>query len=110
MRLQRLAPLALSAAVLVLVGACSNSPAATTPNGPGGTDYTATAKAELTDHYKGTNSKPDTTSRKPTPGKKVVVISAGEASLSSPVQSDAAVEAAKLAGWNVTLYDQKLNP
>ena len=98
-----------SVLTLVLVSACSNGPAAQT-NTTGGGDYLAAAKAKVVQNYKGTNTMPDTTSRKPTAGKKVVVISAGQASLSASVPSDAAVEAAKAAGWNVTMYDEKLDP
>jgi ribose transport system substrate-binding protein len=101
--------LGISVLTLVLVSACSNGPATQT-NTTGGGDYLAAAKAKVVQNYKGTNTMPDTTSRKPTAGKKVVVISAGQASLSASVPSDAAVEAAKAAGWNVTMYDEKLDP
>jgi ribose transport system substrate-binding protein len=110
LRSRRLGALALVAVGLVGLTACNSSPAAAPTGGGGGSDYLATAQAKVAADYKGTNSMPDTTLRKPTPGKKVIVISAGEASLSSSVPSDAAVEAAKLAGWDVTLYDEKLNP
>jgi ribose transport system substrate-binding protein len=112
--LRRFGALGLSALAVVLVAACNSSPASTS-TAPGGasapsSDFVATAKTKVANDYKGTNSAPDTTLRKPTAGKKLVVISAGESSLSSSVPSDAAVEAAKAAGWNVTLYDEKLNP
>jgi ribose transport system substrate-binding protein len=72
--------------------------------------YVAVAQAKVQQDYKGTNTQPDTTLRRPAKGKKIVVISAGEAALSSSVPSDAAVAAAKLIGWNVSLYDEKLDP
>jgi ribose transport system substrate-binding protein len=103
--------LATSALALVLVTACGSSPAASpSPSGGGSANYLATAQAKLTQLYKGTNTMPDTTLRKPATGKKVVVISAGESSLSSSVPSDAALTAAKALGWDATLYDEKLNP
>lgn len=109
LHIRHLGPLALSALCMVVVTACSSGNGGGTSN-TGTSNYLATAQAKLTQLYKGTNSQPDTTLRKPAPGKKVVVISAGESALSSSVPSDAAVEAARLIGWNVTLYDQKLNP
>lgn len=98
-------------AILVLAaGAGCTSTAATPSRSASGGDYTATAKGNVATAYKGTNRMPDTTLRTPVAGKKIVVISGGQAALSSSVPSDAAVEAAKVAGWDVTLYDQKLNP
>jgi ribose transport system substrate-binding protein len=97
----------------IVLSACgSNStptPAGAAGNG-GGSDYLATAKARMDASLKGTNTMPDTTSRPPATGKKVVVISGGQSALSSSVPSDAAVEAAKAIGWDVSLYDQKLDP
>jgi ribose transport system substrate-binding protein len=107
--MRRARVLGISVLALMLVAACSNAPAQPSTN-TGGGDYLAAAKAKVVQNYKGTNTMPDTTSRKPTAGKKVVVISAGQASLSASVPSDAAVEAAKAAGWSVTMYDQKLDP
>jgi ribose transport system substrate-binding protein len=106
LHIRHLGPLALA---LTLVTACSSGSTSSSGN-TGTSNYLATAQAKLTQLYKGTNSMPDTTLRKPQAGKKVVVISAGESAPSSSVPSDAAVEAAKLAGWSVTLYDEKLNP
>src|SRR5215218_6219572 len=97
--------LGLASLTIMLAAACSAAPADTNAN-PAGGDYLAAAQAKVEQNYKGTNTMPDTTARKPTAGKKVVVISAGQSSLSSSVPSDAAVEAAKAAGWEVTLYDE----
>jgi ribose transport system substrate-binding protein len=109
MIIKRRSALLMSAAVALLVTACSSGTPAGSANGGGG-DYLATAKANVAQAYKGTNTAPDTTLRKPAAGKKVVVISAGQSSLSSAIPSAAAVEAAKAMGWNVTLYDEKLDP
>jgi ribose transport system substrate-binding protein len=110
-QLRRFGALGLAGVTLCFMAACNSSPAAPPPpanaNDAG---YLAQAKAKTTQNYKGTNAMPDTTLRKPTPGKKVFVISGGESALSSSVPSDAAVEAAKVAGWQVQLYDEKLNP
>jgi ribose transport system substrate-binding protein len=95
---------------ILLVAGCGSTGSPAAAGGGSGGDYLATAKAKAEQSYRGTNTEPDTTLRKPAPGRKVVVISAGESSLSSSVPSDAAVEAAKLMGWDVTLYDEKLDP
>lgn len=98
--------------LLALLAACSSSGTSGTggQGGGGGIDYLAEAEARVAESYKGTNRMPDTTSRPASTGKKVVVISGGQAALSASVPSDAAVEAAKAIGWDVTLYDQKLDP
>lgn len=53
---------------------------------------------------------PATTARPGAKGKKIVVISSGQASISSSVPSNSAIEAAKALGWSTTLYDEQLNP
>ena len=108
--IRRYFALGLASVTVSFIAACNSSPAA--PPAPANADagYLATAKSKTAANYKGTNTMPDTTLRKPTAGKKVVVISGGESALSSSVPSDAAVAAAKVAGWDVSLYDQKLNP
>jgi len=70
----------------------------------------AAAKAELAKLYAGTNAAVNPTSRPAAKNKTVVVISAGQASISSSIPSNAAVAAAKAIGWNVTLLDGALNP
>jgi ribose transport system substrate-binding protein len=109
--LRRFGALGLASVTLCFIAACnSNSAAPPPPANANDSGYLATAKAKTQANYKGTNTMPDTTLRKPTPGKKVVVISGGESALSSSVPSDAAMAAGKAAGWDMTLYDQKLNP
>jgi len=104
-------PLAAALALILALAACgSDDSTGTKEAGTGGGDYLAAAKARAEQSFKGTNTTPDTTSRPPAAGKKVVVISGGQSALSSSVPSDAAVEAAKAIGWDVTLYDQKLDP
>ena len=124
MRTSRSGLLAVLVTVSVLTAAaCGSSSKATTPAaststtpGPAATSsapaaggyqaaVAATAAAE-----KGTNRPVDPTPRPAVKGKSIVVISAGQATSSSQVPSDGAVEAAKAIGWKVTLYDAKLNP
>ena len=94
---------------LVLAGCGGSKSTGTTAANAGG-DYLATAQAKVATDYRGTNRAPDPTPRKGATGKKIVVISAGQSGISSAVPSNAAVEAAKALGWDVTLYDEKLDP
>jgi ribose transport system substrate-binding protein len=61
-------------------------------------------------NYGGTLREPDATARPIAKDKKVVIISAGQASISSSVPVGAAEEAAKAAGWDTEVYDIQLNP
>ncbi len=72
----------------------------------------ALAKAEAATQlaYKGTNRNVDPKSCPAVTNKHIVVISAGQAASSSSVPSNGAVAAAKAIGWQVDLYDAKLNP
>jgi ribose transport system substrate-binding protein len=99
-------------ATLAFAAACSSSsnPASTTNQAPTSASNNAADQQVLNQVYKGTLSSPDATSRPAVKGKKIVVISGGQSSISSSVPSNAAVEAAKAIGWNVTLYDSQLNP
>jgi ribose transport system substrate-binding protein len=60
--------------------------------------------------YKGTLKSPSTASRPAVKGKKIVIISAGQSSISSSVPVNAAAAAAKAIGWQVSIYDEQLNP
>lgn len=71
-----------------------------------GQQETATLKAL----YRGTLKSPSTASRPAVKGKKIVVISSGQSSISSSVPVNAAVAAAKAIGWQVNVYDEQLNP
>ncbi len=68
------------------------------------------AKAELPKLYAGTSTKVNPTSRPAAKNKFVVIISAGQASISSSVPVDAAAAAAKAIGWRSTILDGKLQP
>lgn len=72
-------------------------------------DPLAVAMASVAAAEKGTNRNVDPTSRPAVPGKHIVVISQGQANISSQVPSDGAVAAAKALGWKVDLYDGKLS-
>jgi len=60
--------------------------------------------------YKGTLKSPSTASRPAVKGKKIVIISAGQSSISASVPVNAAAAAAKAIGWQVSIYDEQLNP
>jgi ribose transport system substrate-binding protein len=68
------------------------------------------AVAELPKLYAGTNTNVNPTPRPAAKGKYVVIISAGQASISSYIPVDAAAAAAKAIGWKVTILDGKLDP
>jgi ribose transport system substrate-binding protein len=68
------------------------------------------AVAELPKLYAGTSTKVNTTPRPAAKHKYVVIISAGQASISSYVPVDAAAAAARAIGWKVTILDGKLDP
>lgn len=117
----RLAALAAVAAVVAAACSSSSKSSSTTATTKGATgaavgststsvDPLAAAQADVAAAEKGTYRNVDPTSRPAVKGKNVVVISAGEASISAQVPSDAALAAAKAIGWQAQLYDAKLNP
>jgi ribose transport system substrate-binding protein len=108
MRTTRLFLTTAATAALALIAGCGGSPEATSPKGPGVSS--APAGAELAALYTGTLKAPDGTPRPAAKGKKVVIISAGQASISSSLPSNAALAAAKAIGWDATIYDAQLNP
>jgi ribose transport system substrate-binding protein len=97
---------------VAFAAACSSSSntASTTNQAPTGTTNNAADQATLNGVYKGTLSSPDTTSRPGVKGKKIVIISSGQSSISSSIPVNAAKEAAQALGWQVTVYDAQLNP
>jgi ribose transport system substrate-binding protein len=88
-------------------GSATSQPESGSGSG-GGALQTATEVVQQAE--KGTNRSVDPTSRPAAKGKHIVVISSGQASISSSVPSNGAVDAAKAIGWQVDLYDTKLNP
>ena len=115
---------ALSALTLALVAACSSSGSNAAPASSGGSGSSATGgqqapvasgvsnqeSAALTALYKGTLQPPSSASRPAVKGKKIVIISAGQSSISSSIPVDATEQAAKAIGWQVSIYDEQLNP
>ena len=104
--------------MVVALAACSSSKSSNTATGSttggtsGGGSVAALAKAEAATQlaFKGTNRNVSSRSRPAVKGKHIVVISAGQAASSSSVPSNGAVAAGKAIGWQVDLYDAKLNP
>jgi ribose transport system substrate-binding protein len=105
----------LTLAVLVSAAACgsgsSSDKAATTGTGSA-TSSADSAKydALLADAYKGNFGKLPTSGPPAAKNKKVWVISCGEQVDSCAQGASGAYEGAKALGWDVTLYDGKLNP
>jgi ribose transport system substrate-binding protein len=120
-------PLGFVAAVtaIVVVAACSSSKGsttatttaggATTAAAAGGTTTTtadpmAAAQASVAAAEKGTYTDVDPTPRAAVKGKHIVIISSGQANISNLEPTNGAMEAAKALGWQVEVYDAKLNP
>jgi ribose transport system substrate-binding protein len=114
------AAVALIAAIMLVAG-CSSSSSA--PNAPSastsasGSDAGTTtsgvpaAVTSLLDSgYKGTFQPPPASGPKAAAGKSVWVISCGQVEASCAEIADAAMSAGKALGWNMTLFDGKLDP
>lgn len=87
-------------------GGATAAPSAAAPGSAAPAD--SGASGDL--NYAGTLRDPATTSRPAAKGKKIVIISTGQASISSSIPSNAAKEAAQALGWSADIYDSQLNP
>jgi ribose transport system substrate-binding protein len=101
--------LAVLAAVATLLAACGGT-SSSTGTGAGPTTFYAQAQANIQKDYKSTDRSPDTSSRPAVKGKKIVVISAGDEGESASVPVHAVIDAAHAIGWQVTEYDEHLDP
>jgi len=103
---------AVSGLVLAACGSSNDAgPTTTTTANTFGRPYGfEAAKAATTKAYASTEMSVDTTSRPAAKDKHIAVISSGQSVLGHQLTSDAAVAAAKAAGWKVDLLDGKLNP
>jgi len=112
--LTRRAGLVLAVGSVAFAAACGGGSTSNTANtnnqAPTSSGKSAANQAVLDKVYKGTLSSPDPSSRPAVKNKKIVIISAGQSSISSSVPVNAAVDAAKKIGWQVTVYDAQLNP
>ena len=106
---------------LAFVSACSSSggsgsatkSSAAPPSGqqaPSASVAGQQESAKLKALYKGTLKSPSTASRPAVKGKKIVIISAGQSSISSSIPVNATAAAARAIGWQVSIYDEQLNP
>ena len=100
--------------MIVVLTACSSTSGSTGGSGPAPSGAQGSGNAQIdaavAKHFKGTLGQPSGTARPAAKGKKIVVISNGQASISSSIPSNAAAEAAKAIGWQATIYDGQLNP
>lgn len=102
------------AAALLLAGCGGSSDTSGTaapetgPVAPAASGAAAAGDSGL--NYKGTLREPDGSPRPAAKGKKIAILSAGQASISSSVPVAAAEAAAKAAGWQTSIYDVQLNP
>jgi len=69
----------------------------------------AYAQQQVEQAYKGTTRTPPAAAPKPQKGKKVWIISPGQVGESASIATNAAKEAGELIGWNMTLFDAKLD-
>jgi ribose transport system substrate-binding protein len=113
----RRAGVAAALAAVAFAGACGGSSTSNTASGNNSNQAPTTSsgnssadQAVLDQVYKGTLTSPDPTSRPAVKGKKIVIISGGQSSISSSVPVNAAADAARKIGWKVTIYDSQLNP
>jgi ribose transport system substrate-binding protein len=94
---------------LVLTGCGSGGDGAKgTPSASSGaSDSTGAALAAL---YKGTSTSPATSAPKPQPGKRIWVVSSGQAIDVAAQASGGAADAAKAIGWSVKVFDGQFQP
>lgn len=64
----------------------------------------------LTPLYKGTFARPPTSGPRAQPDKNVWVLSAGQIAPSNAIAARAVVDAGKVLGWNMTLFDGQFSP
>ena len=98
-----------AASVAGNLAATAASAASPKKSGSADTALVAAVKATNT-AYRGTNRPVDPTPRPAVAGKHIAVISAGQASLSAMMPTNAAVDAAEQLGWRAEVYDGKLTP
>lgn len=116
------APLAIALASLFLLSGCKRAGAlsedsvdgmaatqSTTVGAPVDDAILAYASHQVDVAYKGTTRPPPTTAPKPQKGKKVWIISPGQVGESASIATNSAKEAGELIGWNMTLFDAKLD-
>jgi ribose transport system substrate-binding protein len=96
-------------ALVVLAGVGCNRAEAAPASPEPDPKVLAAAQAALDAAYKGTDRQPPTTAPKPTPGKKIWIISPGQIGESASIPTNAAKEAGELLKWNMTIYDGKLD-
>jgi len=113
---------AVVAALIAPAGGCKKTePAATDKAQPGSAEpakpgsaavdaqMLAAAQTALDAAYKGTDRTPPQTAPKPAKGKKIWIISPGQIGESASIPTNAAKEAGELLGWDMTIYDSKLD-
>lgn len=98
-------------ATLGLAG-CSSSDKQASSGGPTGASPEATGHLDeaLAALYKGTSTPPATTAPKPAPGKKVWIVSSGQAIDVAAQASGGAADAAKMIGWSSKVFDGQFQP
>jgi ribose transport system substrate-binding protein len=67
-------------------------------------------ESELTALYEGNVGRPPTASPSPAEGKKILIVSCGQQTLSCASGANSAMDAAKAIGWQAKIFDGKFNP
>jgi ribose transport system substrate-binding protein len=86
----------------------SRPPAAGPSLGTG--DVLAESADLVAQQYRGTYKPPDSTPRPAARGKKLFIISGGQASATSAIPTEGAVEAGRALGWQVQVLDMRFDP
>jgi ribose transport system substrate-binding protein len=101
-------PTSADAAATTAVVAASSTAASSSARTTGGAAATGDLAAEAAALYEGTYQQPPSSSPPAATGKKVWVISCGEAAAGCAALAGGAKEGSEALGWEVTLYDGKL--
>lgn len=110
-RRSRLVTAAIVSAVVFAGAACSDDSPDTGGTAPSSGGAASPELATLLeDGYRGTFQAPPTEGPKAAAGKKVWVISCGQVAESCALIANSAMSAGKALGWNMTLFDGKLDP
>lgn len=110
-RRRRISLAVLVSGLVLSTGACGTRGTETSSAaGPSGVDAVQAYDASQVAYWlKGTEGALPTSSPKPQPGKRVWVISCGQASTGCATPANDAMTAGRTIGWDMTLYDGKLS-
>ena len=100
-----------AAALALLAAAASGCGSSSSSDASGSSSSSAdlaAVEAAVEEAYAGTYASPPSTPTAPPAGKKIWVLSCGQAAIGCSTLADSAMEAGEVAGWDMTMYDGKL--